>query len=189
MVEADDQPIIWVRWSYTPDEWRRFDESEWTSAQLQTVGVLGIAAFWFFLILLLSRTAAAPVSNSGFTMLLVTAPFLCYAAFAYHRSYQLHTARQRGKPEIGIGPAAIVQPGGWLALNGITYQIVGPAALNPPMHTLRKVQVHPQDPTLLQFRGQGWRNWPTVVSIPIPLGHETEAALLIERFQREILSR
>ena len=188
--QAAAREPVWATWTYDAATWQRYDTWAWQRVQRRSGGLIVLGLVWALLWTGFGQTlhtfplaifiALAPLWIVGAT--------LVWAGIVYRRGWQLHQARRYGAAVIQIGPLAVNEPGGSLPLNG-GHGTVGLDPFSPPMHTLRAVQLEEQPLSLLRFQGWGGRFWPTTVYVPVPLGQEAAAAILIQRFRQEILDQ
>ncbi len=112
----------------------------------------------------------------------------------YTSSKAAQQARQAGPRKICIGPTAVVQPGQTLPLAGYSVQFL-PNFWDPlrgGIDVLENAAIQEGSPARVTFygramHGRGGLGTHIRVEVPIPAGHETEAAQLVQRFHTTIL--
>ncbi len=152
-----------VHWTYTQAEWERFTEESWRRAlRLDGWAVGGFALVLFIL-------AIASGSEQLLLMALIVVGVLALVVFG--RDYRLYAQRRKqGAGEVLIGRGGILRPEGFLSLAG-----------------LESVKL---EYGIIRFRcrsrtyqqgASGTRY--TTYDVPVPSGHEAEAAHLVALFQ------
>lgn len=184
----------WAQWTYSEDEWQRFDRLDWRRTRRWFYGTLAMIP-----LLVCWLACIGPWELEGFAKgerLYNHAPWVFYSLFGFillgavatgvllvwleWKAYVAGKARheERQDPEssrtLDIGPVGIYQSGNRIPLEGPTLR-------------LRNVYIDRWDSSKLVFRMMRGRNVPTGISIPIPKGQEASAQELIERFKQEVL--
>jgi len=201
-VRAAALESTWVCWHYTPDEWQQFDRSTWQYSirRMRTVALWGCLfvltlgwgsfsmtqhphpAWWEFAFVGVALTVAITVVRNSVREM-------------YVGSKAAQHARHMGPCEICIGPLVVVQPGQIIPLAG--YSVDGPPDfwdwLKGGIDVLQNVAIQEGSPAKVIFygrrmHGKGGLAWQIKVDVPIPTGHETEAAQLVQRFHTTILN-
>jgi hypothetical protein len=182
----------WLRWSYSAEEWQRFDHLDWSRTQRWFYGMLVlltiVAPCWWALILPVGLPPFLDALESGPWFFRVWMGFVLIVGLislvmfirGEWRAFVSGKARhnQRQSPEsnriLDIGPLDICQSGICIPLVGANLKLKG-------------VYIDPSDSSLLKFDIVRGRGIPAGMSIPIPNGQEASAQQLVERFAREIL--
>lgn len=176
----------WAAWQYAEDEWAAFDEAEWQRGWRRVGGYVAFFGIWTVVFdFLFAQTPLGTILPFLLTWTVGMGLVCILSSLA--RSRARRQARQQGPREIRITPLKVIQPGATLTLNGSGWEGLSLDLLNPPMHTLRSVQIDAPDSHTLIFRGIGGRSWPVTIRVPIPRGREQEAEQLVGRFYGEIL--
>jgi len=183
----------WVDWQFTPDEWRRFDELErrhtWRLAA-QQVGVCLAVSSWGCLILAFWGVSHRSNPESLSIVLWLSAwSYTLGLLFGLWRVWREHSFGQTLQMKRHQGPRIV-------RINPDTIQI---GAMKIPLirdydpRKLVSVTVRSSQPAVLQFAtsfakrsllARRYQLW-----VPVPAGHEVEAAALAERFRREVIGK
>jgi hypothetical protein len=189
--QAASRSQYWVQWSYTKEEWERFDQLDWARSRrwfYGTIILLAIAPCWWAIILPLFLQGLETQSSRVPSFFYIWMAFVLLAALvgfavwimgewkSYKAGKTRHEQRQNPETErtVAVGPLGIYQSGSHIPLVG-------------PNLRLRDVCIEPSNPSMLKFQMFRGRNIPTGISIPIPQGQEASAQRLIERFKQEVL--
>ncbi len=188
-VKRSPGATYWAEWHYTPDEWQRFDVLEqhhtWRLAA-QQVG-LGVAVGLLACFILGFSGFSHPLSQESasigrwliawmFSLGLVAG--LWQARREYRFGQSLRSERWQGPHEVRISPEAIRM--GAIVMNYFPRELVS-------------VTLHASQPAVLRFtslkakRSLSARRY--TLWVPVPAGHEAEAAALAERFRREVIGK
>lgn len=202
-VRAAAQESRWVCWVYDVQEWQLLARDLEESRRLRLRGVLIRGILFTLLLGVCSSAAMLNHASPGLLELaLVITGVSCAAAFVriivgqlYNSNQAAQQALQQGSRQICIGPLAVFLPGQSLALGG--YSVQGATIGGSGIDVLEGVAVQDGTPVKLVFTGRklggiGMRGSltlgaPMFIDVPIPAGHETEAAELVKRFQTMIL--
>lgn len=195
----------WARWEYSPEDWERFDQLDWGSAQRtlwsQIAVLLLIAVVVVGALLLLfnsmmqglspqetSQSAGGAAFFIGLALFLIAVLGGSYVFqsgwLPLQEARKRHQARQSGPHRITIGKASIFSQSLWLAGQHFPLQDVS-ITLTDVKLTFEPLALHLQ-------RKHGWissrsSRWYDTIRILLPSGHEQEASRLLARFQQETI--
>jgi len=198
-VQAAAQEARWVCWYYDVQEWQLLAVGLRESSQRRLGGVLLRGILFILLIAGGSTGVMWNQARPGWLELtFVVTAVGCAMAFVSiivgqvnSRNQTAQYALQQDSHQICIGPLAVFLPGETLALGG--YSAQGPTIGSTGIDVLQAVAVLDGIPTQVvfsgrQLAGRGALGARIRIEIPIPAGHETEAAQLVQRFHTTILN-
>ncbi len=192
-VKRSPGATYWANWQYTPDEWRHFDKLEWRHTWWLAGQQLGIGVALGLVICISGGVFGvfrhyneAEWSIMLWALACLFGFILLFGMWFAWREYSfgqtLQTGRRQGPRAVCISPN-IVQIGA-----GKSLLIRGYPPRELVSVTLRRAQ-----PALLQFTTLTAKRTPSArrytLWVPVPTGHEAEAAALAERFRREVIGK
>lgn len=191
-VKRSPGATYWADWQYTEEEWQRFDQLEWrhtwrlVGQQLglwiaMDLGICILEGFFGF-----SKNPSPESIATGWWVLAYLFSFILLiglwrARKVYRFGQVLHMARRQSPRRIRISPATVM-------IGEIEVDL-----LDSHLLELRSVTLLAIQPAVLQFitlfakRTRFARQYE--IWVPVPAGHETEAAALAERFRREVIGK
>jgi len=203
---AHTQQQYWARWEYSPEEWKRFERLDWTSARhalwlLIALWLLVSVAITVGLVIVLhSMTQGLPPKDASnaftfevflvgfFMVMLASIGSSCIFLWGWlpsQEARQRHRARQMGPQRVTIGNVRVLSQSLWLAGQHFPLQHTS--------MTLTRVTLS-AEPLALHFRRRHGSTlttrtsgWYETVHILLPSGHEQEAELLLLRFRQETI--
>ena len=201
-VRAAAQESTWVCWHYSSEEWWQFDRSAWQYSirRMRTVVLWGcllvlILGWGSFSMTQHPHPAWWEFAFVGVAVTIAAAVVQIFVREMYVGSKAAQHARHMGPREICIGPVAVVQPGQTLPLTGYSVEVPPNFwdSLKGGIDVLQNVAIQAGAPAKVIFYGRrihakGGLAWQITVDVPIPAGHEAEAAQLVQRFHTTILS-
>lgn len=198
--DAATETDIWVRWEYTPDEWRLFDRVDWGSHRrnrllaLCAVPLLAIIASGLVSVLL-HQFPPNPQASSNFIIWLllnILFFFLLMGCLIFWLAVFLspmqqarirHKARQNGEPRVTIGVRNKEQN---IWLGGQSYRLLdGFRALDKASLTYNPLVLHLRVKETYYNSSRSPQSFLDTIALLIPREHEGEAQTLLERFQDE----
>ncbi len=192
-VKRSPGATYWAAWQYTEEEWQRFDQLErrhtwWLAGQQVGIGVaLGLVfciSGWVFGIF--RHYTEAEWSIMLWALACLFGFILLFGMWFAWREYRFGQTRQRGRRQ---GPRAV-------RISPDTVQIgAGKSSLiaGYPPRELVSVTLRLSQPAVLQFATIAAKRtlseWRYDIWVPVPAGHEAEAAALAARFRREVIGK
>lgn len=184
----------WVHWEYSPEEWAFFEQVDWKRQRLTCWVKAGVCAAsviaailpWFLFSL---RTNAGLIASLFLPGLVCCCPLLILWALSlppYREARERHRARQKSAHTVTISRQGIWEAGTFFPLE------------KWPESSIKKVSAAGSPPVLqFRLRMERWRlNRPSgkvstymlmTLHVPVPRGHEDEAAHLVQRFRAEVI--
>lgn len=176
----------WMRWEYSPEEWALFERIDWQPVNL---------AFWLLasLSLLLCSDVGIVIWSSlagnypvfALSILLIWVWTLVIVVFTssvynYNEARKRHRMRQRQgqSQKVTFDSKGLWEAGAYFPLNDYPF-------------VLKRVSMTSKPPALhfRRTRSSGGKTRPRSATfhIPVPGGHEQEAADLVQRFHSEVI--
>lgn len=169
----------WAHWDYSPEEWAVFDRVDWQNVRLR---------YWLpnlalLLCISIPGTVFFNVLTPGFIVfgLIVVAVVFLVRAYAYGQARLRHRARQnQSQPQrVTFSRDGVWEAGTYFPF--MSLQSVRMTSQPAVLHLRRKHHVY-------STQGNGTNQYDTL-HVPVPRGHEEEAARLMERFHAMIIER
>jgi len=183
---SSENTEIWMRWEYTPHEWALFERIDWRPVNLR---------FWLLASLSLLLTPDIGVliwsSDSGQYSLLALSIVLIIAwtlvitvftfyIYIYDEARKRHRSRQRQEKAhtVTFDRQGLWEAGAYFPLNDRPFYLekAHMTYAPPVLHFSR-----------IRYVGGRTTPKPNTLHIPVPDGHEQEAAELLQRFYTEVI--
>jgi hypothetical protein len=183
---SSENTRTWMRWEYSPEEWALFERVDWRPVNLR-FWLLACLSLLFLpdigLLILSSTSGTYPLMALSIVLIFVWIPILILFAISidiYGEARKRHRIRQQEKHAYKV---TFDSKGVWEA--GVYFP------LNDLLFSLDKVSMTSKPPVIhfSQTRYSGKRTTPHSypLHIPVPGGHEQEAADLVQRFRTEVI--
>jgi hypothetical protein len=177
---------VWMRWEYSPEEWALFERVDWRPANLR-FWLLASLSLLFLpdigMLIWSSSSGTYPLLFLSIVLLLAWTPILILFAISidtYADARKRHRIRQQEKPaqNVTFDHKGLWEAGAYIPINDLLF-------------SLERVSMTSEPPTIHFSRTcyAGRRTTPHSypLHIPVPGGHEQEAANLVERFRIEVI--
>jgi hypothetical protein len=160
-----------IRWHYAQGEWQRFVAQERTLTTCAALVLFPLVLGFAALLVLLSHLWGDPLVAGSVPVLLLLAAVVLVALVATRLTFG---GRTRLAGDTYIGPLGVLRPDGYIPLSVAIYHLAG-ANLVPGSPSQLKLQLRlGRVGSVLALLGNAPTQWE--VRVPVPYGHEAEAA-------------